>query len=663
MASITSTGLGSGLDIKSLVSGLVTAEGTPVTKRLDVQEAKLTAQISSYGSLKSAMSSFQSSLSGLKNASSFQKLTATSSDTAAITASATSNADVMSYNLEVKQLAKSQTLASSAFSSATSTVGTGTLTIKFGTNNATPPVLGSFAQDGNKGSLTLTVDSSNNTLAGLAIAINQANAGVTAAIVTDNTGSRLVLNSTTTGANSSMEISVTNDDDLSNTDNLGLSKLAYNSAAANMTQPQAAQDAKLAINGLDILSSSNTVDTALKGLKLNLLQAQPGKIITVGVSQNSTDIATAVDGFVKGFNELIKIVNPLTSYNIGTKTAGLLQDDSALNSAMGQLRAELGKMVSGLNGSAQSLADLGISTQKDGTLVLNSAKLNSQLATNRSGVTAVFAVLGRPSNSNVVVTSSTTDTQAGSYVVNITQAATQGVLNGASPSSLTVGSGNDTFSIKVDGIQSGTIALTQKTYASYTELATEMQSRINGDSAIKAAGVSVGVSYDTGMVLTSQSYGATSQVEITANTTLLGLTVGAGVAGLDVAGTLGGQPATGKGQELTSIAGDSIGLKLLISDGTMGYSGTVDFSRGIIERLDKVMTGLLGKTGTLTNHSDGLTKGLADITKKRAQLSERLSSLETRLYKKFNAMDLLLGKMQSTGSFINQQFFRTTKNN
>jgi flagellar hook-associated protein 2 len=215
----------------------------------------------------------------------------------------------------------------------------------------------------------------------------------------------------------------------------------------------------------------------------------------------------------------------------------------------------------------------------------------------------------------------------------------------------------------VDGTQSGTIELTQKTYASYAELATEMQSRINGDSAIKAAGVSVGVSYDTGMVLTSQSYGASSQVEITANTTSLGLDGATGIIGLDVAGTLGGQPATGKGQELTSIAGASMGLKLLISDGTMGYSGTVDFSRGIIERLDKVMTGLLGKTGTLTNHSDGLTKGLDDITKKRAQLSERLSSLETRLYTKFNAMDLLIGKMQSTGSFINQQFFKTTKNN
>lgn len=668
MASITSTGLGSGMDIKSLVSSLVTAEGTPATKRLDKQEAKLTTQISSYGSLKSAMSSFQSSLSGLKNLSTFQKLSAVSSDTAIITTSATSNADLASYNLEVKQLAKSQTLASSAFSSATSTVGAGTLTIKFGTTTYDPltDIYTGFAQDGNKGTLTLNIDSTNNTLAGLSEAINKAKAGVTAVVVTDTSGSRLVLNSTETGANSSMEISVTDTGDSNNTDASGLSALAFNAAATNMTQNQASQDAKLAINGLDILSSSNTVNTALKGLTLNLQQAQPGKIVTVGVSQNNTDIATAVDSFVKGFNELVKIVNPLTTYDKTTQKGGVLQGDATLGSAMASLRSELGNMVSGLNGSAKSLADIGITTQKDGTLALDSTKLNSQLTSNRSGVTAVFAVLGRPSNSNVSFSSSTIDTKAGQYAIDITQAAAQGVLNAAAPTSLTVGAGADTFDIKVDGTQSGTIALTQKTYASYAELATEMQSRINSDSAIKAKGVSVGVTYDAGnnrMVFTSKSYGASSQVEITANTTTtLGLSIAAGVAGQDVAGTIGGLTATGKGRELTSTAGNPTGLKLLISDNTIGAKGTVDFSRGLIERLDKVTTGLLSKTGTLTSRTDGLQKGLTKITKERAQLADRLNSLEKRLYERFNRMDTLLGRMQSTSSYLQQQLNPTPKN-
>jgi flagellar hook-associated protein 2 len=666
MTGITSTGLGSGLDIKSLVSSLVSAEQTPATKRLDIREAKITAHISSYGNLKSAMSTFQGSLSGLKNLSTFQKLTATSSDTAIIAASAFSNADQASYNLEVKQLAKSQTLATSAFGSATSTVGTGTLTIKFGATSYDPltDIYTGFTQDGNKGTLALTIDATNNTLAGISEAINKAKAGVTAIVVTDTSGSRLVLNSTDTGANSSMEISAT-DNDGNNTDASGLSALAFNALATNMTQAQAAQDAKLAINGLDILSSSNTVNTALKGLSLNLQQAQPGKVVTVGISQNNDDITKAVDGFVKGFNDLVKIVKPLIGYDAAKQQAGLLQSDFTLNGAMAQLRTELVNTVSGLSGTAKSLSDIGISTQKDGTLALDSAKLSSQLASNRAGVTAVFAALGRPSNANVVFASSTSDTKAGQYAIDITQIAAQGVLNGAAPSSLTVGAGNDTFAIKVDGAQSGTIALTQKTYTSYAELATEMQSRINGDSAIKAGGVSVGVSYDAGndrMVFTSKSYGASSQVEITANTTTLGLSVGAGVAGQDIAGTIGGLAATGKGRELTSTTGDPKGLKLIISDNVIGAKGTVDFSRGAIERLNKVMSGLLDTKGSLDSRTDAFQKGLDNIKKERTKLADRMTSLETRLYDRFNKMDALLGRMQSISSYLTQQLTPTPKN-
>lgn len=670
MSGITSTGLGSGLDIKSLVSSLVSAEQTPATKQLDTREATITTQVSSYGTLKSAMASFQDSLSGLKNAGAFQKVAATSSDTSIVTASAFSNAGIGSYNLEVKQLAKSQTLATTALPSAISTLGTGTLTIKFGTTTFDPGTNAytGFTQDGSKGSLTVNVDASNNTLVGLSEAINKANAGVTASIITDNTGSRLVLNSTETGAKSSMEISVTDTGDGNNTDSLGLSALAYNLGANNMTQYQAAQDAKLGINGLEILSSSNTVNTALKGLSLNLLQAQPGKIVTVGTSQNNEDVTKAVNDFVKGFNELVAVVNPLVSYDPKTQVSGPLQGDPTLSNAMAKLRAELGSMVSGLNGSARSLADIGIRTQKDGTLSLDSAKLSSQLASNRSGVTGVFAAIGRPSNSNMVFLSHTADTKAGQYAIDITQAATQGVLsNGTAPSSLTVGAGIDTFAIKVNGVQSGTVSLTQKTYASYTELAAEMESRINGDSALKAGGASISVTYDATpgsehMVFTSKSYGSSSLVELTANTTTLGLNIGAGTAGKDIGGTIGGLAATGKGQTLTSTAGASLGLSLIISDNTVGSKGTVDFSRGSIERLDKIMTGILDSTtGSLYNRTNNLQKSLDGITAERAKLATRMATLQTSLYARFNRMDSLMGRMQSIGNFLQQQYYPTSK--
>ncbi len=673
MAAITSTGLGSGLDIKSLVSSLVTAEQTPATKRLDTQEAKLTAQISAYGNLKSAISTFQSSLSGLKSLSSFQKLSAVSSDTTIVTASAFSNADPASYNLEVKQLAKSQTLSASPLPSATTAVGTGTLTIKFGTTSYVPDALtglptstpNGFTQDGNKAALTLNIDPSNNTLAGISEAINKAKAGVTAAVVTDNSGSRLVLNATETGASSSMEISVTDTGDNNDTNASGLSNLAFNATTHNMAQNQTAQDAKLAINGLDITSSSNTVNTALKGLSLNLQQAQPGKIITVGVSQSNDDITKTVDGFVKGFNDLLTTVTPLSGYDKTTQKGGLLQGDATLRSVMAQLRSELGSMVNGLNGSIKSLSDIGISTQKDGTLALNTAKLTSQLTSNRSGVTAVFAVLGRPSNPTVSFASSTSATKAGQYAIDITKIATQGILNGVAPTSLTVDTGADSFAIKVNGIQSGTIALTQKAYTSYAELATEMQSRINGDSEIKASGVSVGVVYDgTRMVFTSKTYGADSQVEINANTTTtLGLSIATGTGGQDVAGTIGGLTASGQGRELTAITGDAQGLKLTIGDDTLGSKGTVDFSRGLIEQLDHLMSGVLDKTtGSFTSRANNLQTGLNKIGKDRIALANRMTALQTSLLARFNKMDSLVGQMQATSSYLAKQFSSTSTN-
>jgi flagellar hook-associated protein 2 len=435
-----------------------------------------------------------------------------------------------------------------------------------------------------------------------------------------------------------------------------------------MTQPVAAQDAKLAINGLDIMSSSNTVSTAIKGLSFNLQQAQPGKIITVGVNRNNEEITTAINGFVKGYNDLIAIVNPLTRFDATTKTAGTLQSDATLRSAMWKLRLTLGSMVSGQNGSINALTDIGISTQKDGTLALDSAKLSNQLTSNRSGVTGLFADLGSPSNSSISFLSSTSTTKAGQYAVDITQSATQGILNGIAPTSLTVGAGADTFAIKVDGFQSGTIALTQKTYASYTDLATEMQTRINGDSAMKASGVSVGVTYDVGnnrMVFTSKSYGAPSQVEITENTTTtLGLSVAAGVGGQNVAGTIGGLAATGNGQTLTSSTGDSQGLKLLIGDNVIGSKGTVNFSRGLMGQLDNILSGVVNNTtGTFTSRTNGLQANLTKIATERTKLTDRMAALQTSLLARFNAMDALVGQMQSTASFLTQQFKSTTSTN
>lgn len=659
---LTSQGIGSGMDVAGLVQKLVAAEQTPATSRLDRNEASVQAKVSALGTFKGALSAFQSSMSGLKNLSSFQKINATSSDSSTISASAASNADVGNYRLDVKQLAQTHGLASAAIPDPGSTLGTGTLTIKFGTTSY-DPVTGDrngFSQNGEKGTLTLTVDSSNNTLTGLRDAINKANAGVTAAVLNDGSGYRLVLNSSDSGAKNSMQVSVSDP---------SLSAFAFDGTAGGMTQTQTAQDARVAINGLDVYSPSNTLTTTLKGLTLNLLQAQPGKPITLKVEKDNGNVSQAVDAFVKGFNDLAKTVKDLGGYNAKTGTAGVLIGESSLRSAFGTLRAELGGIVAGLESSAfRSLGDIGLSTQADGTLKLDSTKLTNALNSNSNAVAALFTVIGLPDDSGVNYNGSTADTKAGNYAVYIKQAATQAMLKGSLISSTTVDGTNDTFKITVDGVQSGDIKLTQQAYTSKSALAAEIQSRINGDSALKAAGVAANLTYDSvsdSFVFTSKRFGAASAVTLSglgAVANSLGLKDGS-ATGIDVDGTIDGSAATGAGQTLTATSGGAKGLGLNIQDNKIGIRGSVVFSRGLMESLNNTLNGFLDSKGILASRTDGLDRSLKDIGNQRTKLAIRMNALQIRLTKQFNAMDAMLGSLQATGSALTQQFAAMNNNN
>src|SRR4030067_290751 len=189
MASITSAGIGSGLDINGLITKIMTFESRPLVS-LDRKEAGYQARLSAYGSVKGAVSAFQSAMLSLSSPARFQGLRAASADSTIYTASATSAAAPGSYAVEVKQLAQAQKLASKAFTNTTDTVGIGTLTIQFGTWSG-----GVFAANATKASQTVTIGSGNSSLAGIRDAINAAKVGVTAAILNDGTGNRLALNS------------------------------------------------------------------------------------------------------------------------------------------------------------------------------------------------------------------------------------------------------------------------------------------------------------------------------------------------------------------------------------------------------------------------------------------------------------------------------------
>ena len=674
---ITSTGLGSGLDINGIVSKLMSVESQPL-QQLATKEANYQAKLAAYGQVKSALSAFQSAVSSLQSASTFQSLAATSADTAVYTASATSTAVPGNYSIEVTQLAKSEKLASGAFNTVNDVVGTGTLSFQFGTDDGA----GGFTVNSAKATQSVTIDSSNDTLSGVRDAINAANIGVSATIINDGSGYKLSLTSTATGASNSLKITVSGDGDSNDTDNAGLSQLAYDPAGGvgsgkNLTQTVAAQDAMLNVDGINGISkSSNTVTDVIQGVTLNLVnQSASGVSTPLAVTNNTGSVQTAVQNFVKAYNDLNTTLSNITAYDPKTKQSAILQGDSSILSLQRQLRSLVTSNINGLTGNYKLLSDIGVSFQLDGTLALDSSKLQTALNSSFKDVAGIFAVLGTTSDSLVSYESASDNTKPGSYAVTVSQLATHGYRDGAATTALANSAGtfatplvidstNDTLALKIDGVQSGTITLRQGSYTTAAALTAEIQSEINGDSALQGAGSSVTVSFDNAAAtlhITSDRYGSASTVEITsvgtATTASLGLSAGTSTAaGVDVTGTINGTAASGSGQYLTGATGDKAeGLKLLIAGGSIGERGTVDYSLGYAYQIDKFVGTALGTSGVISSRTDGINSSITDIGKQRDALNLRLADIQKRYLAEFNAMDALVAQMRTTSDFLTQQ--------
>jgi flagellar hook-associated protein 2 len=664
---LTATGIGSGLDIENLVTQLIAAERAPTDNRLTRQEAQLTAELSAFGAFKGALSGFQTSITDLNNFSKFGQYTASSSDNEVLGVSADSTAAAGSYEVAVTQLAKAHSVASGGYTSASDTVGSGTLTIRFGATDYTQPDPGpesynSFTLNPERGVATIAIDSSNNSLEGVRDAINDADIGVSAAIVNDGSGYRLLLSSEKTGAENSLEISVDDTGDSDHLDANGLSALAFNGAAANITQTVAAQDAVFSINGLSISSSENTASNVIDGVDIALKDLSGSALITVTIAEDRDSVKKAIDSFVAGYNGFVKNVNALTSYNADTGAASVLQGDFSARSIASQMRRTLTDSVAGFNGPFSSLSEIGITTRSDGSIELDSAQLDSVLDDNFDQIAGLFVQLGLPTDSNVNYVNASSETALGNYAVNVTQLASQGqLLAGAASFPLDIDADNDNLSVKVNGIESGSISLSQGNYASGDLLAAELQSRINGDSVFADGGMAVTVVFSVDhFEITSNRFGSDSTLEITAldtnSTGELGFSVGTGVDGVDVAGTIGGIAATGIGQLLSGATGsDMEGLQLIVDGGTTGNRGEVAFSRGIAFQLNTLITGFLNSDGILESRTDGIQERVEGITDRREELSRRIDALEIRYRSQFNALDILLSQLRTTSDFLTQQ--------
>ncbi len=641
MASIASMGVGSGMDIAGLVQKLVAAERQPAEQRLIRRETNLSVQLSALGSLKGAMADFQSALSSLKDISAFNKRTATSGNTDLYTVSAGSNAVAGNYEVEVIATAQSHKIASDPFTAATDVVGTGTLTFQFG--------------DPTKPAQTVAIDAAHSSLEGIRNAVNAANIGVRASIVNGDDGYQLVFASQNTGLDNALKVSVA-DDDGGDTDTTGLSQLAFNASAGNMTQIVAAEDAEIKVDGIKVTSSNNTFANVVDGVTVTAKKAEPGAKSKMSIALDTASTSTAVENFVSAYNELMGTINSIAGYDAETKQAGPMVGDAGIRGITMQLRQMLGGVIPG--GEFKTLADLGIKTQRDGTLSLDKTVLGKALSSNYDDVGRLFAAGAKVSDPQVRFVSAGDKTQPGDYALNITQLATHGVYTGNAPVTTTVGDTNDTLRIKVDGVSSSVITLAQGDYTGEA-LASELQSRINGDSALKEAGVSVSVEFDgSRFILTSDRYGSGSSVEILGgNTADFGLPAGAGTTGLDVAGTINGVEALGTGQTLTS----SGGLKVEVTGGDTGDRGSVLFSHGIAAQVDSLLTRMLDDKGLLSSRSKGLDNQVKDVMTQREALERRMEMVEQRYIAQFTAMDTMIAKLNSTGSYLSQQLASLAK--
>ena len=366
---------GSVINVSSLVSQLVAASEAPQQALIANQTQQVTTQISALGQLKGALSIFQSSLSALDSANAFQLEATNSGAPGVFTATAGNGAPTGTYNVAVTALAQAQQLLSNPVTG--STIGTGTLQLSLGGT-----------------SFSVTVDATNDTLDGLAAAINSAsgNPGIAATVLQGTDGAHLLLSSSQTGAANTIQVAETDGGN-------ALAALTYGTGnTGNYTQEAAAQDAAFSISGVNFTSPSNTVSNAMSGVTLNLVGLSPtsgtppvATPATLSITNDTTTIANNIQSFVSAYNSLQSTLVQLGGYDSSSGTAGPMMGDAGLEGIQNQIRQALYSIVNTGSSTYNTLASIGITTNSDGSLSVNPGTLTTALNSNFSAVSQLFS--------------------------------------------------------------------------------------------------------------------------------------------------------------------------------------------------------------------------------------------------------------------------------
>ncbi len=339
--------------------------------RISQQEARAQAKLSAYGSLKSALADLRDKLEVMKNLDEFLARKAVSGNEDAFTVSAGTSALPASYALEVVQLAQAQKLTSGAFTDQDTVVGTGTLTLTIGTATA-----------------DITIDTTNNTLAGIRDAINAAsdNPGVAATIVNADSGSYLILTAEKTGAAESITVTQSGGDG-------GLAALEYDPGMGltSLTESIAPQDALIRIDGFDIMSDSNTYTGAIDGVTIDILQTTGGASESLTVENDEETVKQLVADFVESYNTLVDMFDSVSNYDAESELAAPLIGDATVRGIRDQIRREMSDAVSDIDARFSMLSDVGIEVQLDGKLQISDDELSAVLGDDFAKFGELFA--------------------------------------------------------------------------------------------------------------------------------------------------------------------------------------------------------------------------------------------------------------------------------
>lgn len=643
-------GLVTGLDTTSIIDGLLQIQQRQIDN-FNARRSGVLAKKASFAGVESRLLAFRGALTKLTSiqTTALNNKVVGSSHEEILQAAASDDAIPGTYQLQVTSLATVHQLASNGFADADAPIGTGQLVVQ--------------KNDGS--TATIDVTDQNNTLRGLATAINEANVGLTASVINDgSTGTpyRLLVAAEDTGEQKGFKIIGT----LSGGDNVTFDQIV-----------QQAQNAEVRFGSgpgaITISSESNKLNNVIQGVTLDLRKAEAGTVVTLNVENDVEGGVSAIQEFVNTYNDFIDYVRQQTSYNAELQRGGVLLGERGVTGIEGQLQASITGLVGNLDSGLNRLTALGISVNDDGTLSLNESRLRSVLTGQVEGVTAADAArlmaLGADStHGKVSFVVGSVRTGDGSVQVDITAAAEQASITAADPPAalITIDGTNDSFSLVVDGKASSDLKLTHGTYT-VEQIAAELESKINGDAMLRGGDVNVTV--DNGVLgITSLKYGSDSEVKLLSGTayTSLGFSGTETDTGVDVAGVFivnGKQEkATGRG---TILEGDQdnkytadlqVRVTLDPSEVVDGPEATLNVTRGLASRLDKLIGDLSDpETGQIKTINQRYEQTDASIQKSIDRLNAQFEAQKQRLIAEFSALESAVNDLQTSSSFIASQ--------